>query len=763
MKPIYWFSEITKENIKEVGGKGANLGEMTQAGFPVPPGFCVSAQAYFDFIKKTGLKEKIEKILKNLDVRDTKKLQNASTTIKNLILNEKMFLDLAQEIKEAYKKLCQIEGEEVFVAVRSSATAEDLPEASFAGQQASFLNVKGEGELLRAIQACWASLFEARAIFYRQEKGFDHFKVGISVVVQKMVQSEVSGIMFTVEPVENDENKIVIEAGFGLGEAIVSGSVTPDQYLVDKKNFKILEKKINRQDWMIIFKDGRNRHISLPKNKREAQKIEDEKIIEIAKLGAQIESHYQFPQDIEWAFEKGKIYIVQSRPITTLKKQEGKIEEAKGGEIILEGIAASFGVASGPVKIIHSASEIDKIQEGDVLVTEMTNPDFVPAMKKAAAIVTNQGGRTSHAAIVSRELGIPCVVGTGKATQILKDGEIVTVDGKKGVIYKGNILNITSPKPEETGTLPSTFIYEVPVTATKIYVNLAEPDQAEVIAKRPVDGVGLLRAEFMIAQIGEHPKKMIEENRGQEFVAKLAQGLEIFARAFYPRPVVYRATDFKTNEYRSLKGGEKYEPMEENPMIGYRGCFRYIKEPEVFNLELEALKMVRSKGYPNLWLMIPFVRTLEEFEKVKNIIEKSGLLEEKDFKLWIMCEVPSVVILIEKFCQTGIDGISIGSNDLTQLTLGIDRDSSIVAEEFDERNEAVLWSLKRVAETCQKYGVTVSICGQAPSFYPEIVEFLVEAGITSISVNPDAIEETRRIVAAVEKKMILDQIRHNYE
>lgn len=763
MKVLYWFSEINKENIKEVGGKGANLGEMTQAGFPVPPGFCVSSQAYFEFIEKANIKEKMENIIQNLDVKDAKKLQEASLLIKKLILSSKMSPDLAEEIKKAYRKLCDIEGEEVFVAVRSSATAEDLPEASFAGQQASFLNIKGEEALLKAVQACWASLFEARAIFYRQEKGFDHFKVGLSVVVQKMVQSEVSGIMFTVDPVENDENKIVIEAGFGLGEAIVSGSVTPDQYIIDKKTLEILDKKINRQDWMIIFKDGKNRHISLPEEKKEIQKLEDAKIREVAKLGVEIEKHYKFPQDIEWAIEKGKIYIVQSRPITTLKQQEEKLEETKGGEIILEGIAASFGVAAGPVKIIHSASEIDKIQEGDVLVTEMTNPDFVPAMKKAAAIVTDQGGRTSHAAIVSREIGIPCVVGTGKATKVLKNGEIVTVDGKKGVVYKGNVVEMAKPIQGEGEKLSSAFIYEVPVTATKIYVNLAEPDQAEIIAKRPVDGVGLLRAEFLIAQIGEHPKKMIEEKREEEFISKLAEGLEIFARAFYPRPVVYRATDFKTNEYRSLKGGEKYEPIEENPMIGYRGCYRYIKDPEVFNLELEALKRVRSKGYSNLWLMIPFVRTLEEFHKVKRLVKNSGLLEEKDFKLWIMCEVPSVVILIDKFCQAGIDGVSIGSNDLTQLTLGIDRDSSIVAEEFDERNEAVLWSLKRVAETCQKYGVTVSICGQAPSFYPEIVEFLVESGITSISVNPDAIEETRRIVAAVEKKMILDQIRHNQE
>lgn len=758
MSFIFWFSEIGKKNIKETGGKGANLGEMTKAGFPVPSGFCVSSQAYFDFIEKAKLKPKIKNILKNVNLENSKQLQEASSLIKKLILKGQMPLLIKEAIKKAYKELCKKEGKDTLVAVRSSATAEDLPEASFAGQQATFLNVKGEENLLEAVQGCWASLFEARAIFYRQEKGFDHFAVGLSAVVQKMVQSDASGILFTVEPVENDKNKITIEAGFGLGEAVVSGSITPDQYIVDKNTLAILDKKINKQDWMITFKDNKNRHITLNKEKQNIQKISDEKIKELARIGREIEKHYKFPQDIEWALEKGKIYIVQSRPITTLKEEKTVSKKTKGGEIILEGIAASFGMASGPVKIIHSASEINKIKEGDVLVTEMTNPDFVPAMKRAVAIVTDQGGRTSHAAIVSRELGISCVVGTGKATKLLKEGEIITVDGKKGAVFKGNIIEISGLK-FPSGEKETSVIYEVPVTATKIYVNLAEPDLAEKIAQKPVDGVGLLRAEFMIAQIGEHPKKMIKEKREKEFVEKLTNGLEVFAQYFHPRPVIYRATDFKTNEYRSLKGGEKYEPHEENPMIGFRGCFRYIKDPEVFNLELEALKKTRKKGYSNLWLMIPFVRGVEEFLKVKKIVKESGLLDDKDFKLWIMCEVPAVVILIEKFCQLGIDGVSIGSNDLTQLTLGVDRDSSLLAEEFNERDEAILWSLKRVIESCHKYNVTISICGQAPSFYPEIVEFLVEAGVTSVSVNPDVIDETRRLVASVERKLLLEKIR----
>ncbi len=759
---ILWFPEVNKESIPQVGGKGANLGELIKGGFPVPLGFIVTAQAYFLFVDKTGLREKIKKNLEDLDVEDSKELQKRALEVQKMITDTEMTQEIKDQILDNYRKLAK--NEKIYVAVRSSATAEDLPDASFAGQQATFLNISGEEEVLRAVKNCWASLFEARAIYYRTEKGFDHFKVGIAVPVQLMVQSEKSGIMFTIDPVTNDTSKIIIEGGLGLGEAIVSGSVTPDRYIVDKETLKIEDKEINSQDFKITKVNEENKEVNLTDKEKASQKLTDEEIVKVAEIGKKIEEHYKFPQDTEWAIARGEVFMVQSRPVTTIKgvkgqetsdKEENKSNNISQAEVILKGAAASVGMAYGPVKIIHSPDQIDEIKDGDVLVTEMTTPDYVPAMKRAAAIVTDKGGRTCHAAIVSRELGIPCVVGTEKATEALKSVDIITVDGSKGLVYKGKVEIKEEAIPKgEFGT----SLKAEPVTATRIYVNLGEPELASKIAKENVDGVGLLRAEFIIMEsIKEHPKKMIKEKRGQEFIDKLAEGLETFAREFYPRPVIYRATDFKTNEYRNLPGGQEFEPQEENPMIGYRGCFRYIKEPEVFNLELEAIKKVRA-SFNNLHLMIPFVRRLDEFGKVKELVETSGLKRSSDFKLWIMVEVPSTIFLIEEFCKAGIDGISIGSNDLTQLILGLDRDSSIVAEEYDERNEAVQIALRQAIETCKKYGVTASICGQAPSVYPEICEKLVGYGITSLSVNPDVIDSTRRLVASVEEKLLLKEL-----
>jgi pyruvate,water dikinase len=771
MQSILWFSEISKDDIPKVGGKGANLGELTKAGLPVPEGYCVTAEAYYYFLDKTKIRDKILEALSGLDVSKTKDLNESAKKAKNLILKSKIPAEIEKEIKKAYQKLG--EGKNIYVACRSSATAEDLPDASFAGQQATFLNVSGGDAVVKAVLGCWASLFEPRAIFYREEKGFDHFKVGIAVPVQKMVQSEKSGVMFTIDPVDNNQEKITIEAGYGLGELVVLGAITPDRYWVDKKTLKILDKEINSQDWMLVRgekgkgkkvqiqeagDEGVNVRMDVSKDKKDKQKLTDEEIIKLAEIGKKIEDHYSFPQDTEWAFEEGKIYMLQSRPVTTMAvtKSKKKTGTASTKEIILKGAGASFGQSSGPVRIILKVEDSDKINEGEVLVTEMTTPDFVPAMKKSAAIVTNTGGRTCHAAIVSRELGIPCVVGTSEATKKLKDGEIITVDGAKGLIYEGELEAPEQVKKEEGST---TVVEQSPVTATKVYVNLAEPEMAEEVAQKPVDGVGLLRAEFIIAAMGEHPRKMMEEGRSEEFVEKLADGLSTFASAFAPRPVIYRATDFKTNEYRNLAGGDKYEPHEENPMIGYRGCFRYIKEPDLFKLEIAAIKKVREEqGLNNLHLMIPFVRTIDEMVKVKKILTGEGLERSNDFKLLIMVEVPSTVILIDEFCELGIDGVSIGSNDLTQLTLGVDRDSSILAEEFDERNEAVLLSLKKVIEACQRHKVTVSICGQAPSVYPEITEFLVEAGMTSVSVNPDVIDQTRKLIASVEQKILLKKL-----
>lgn len=777
MKHVYWFEELNKDSLPIAGGKGANLGEMANAGFPIPPGFVVSADSYYEFIKMHGIDKLIADTLGKLDVEDTAALNEASKKISEAILSFPVSGELSQTLIKEYHNLKQKTGAQTeYVAVRSSATAEDVPSASFAGQQATFLNVYGDKALIDAVKRCWASLFTPRAIYYRVRQGFDHSKVKIAVVVQHMVQSEKSGVFFTVDPVSQDINKMVIEAAFGLGETVVSGAVTPDTYIIDKKTLEILNKHIARQEWMLIKSENANVRAGIKPDFQNVQKLSDEKIIELAKIGRDIEKHYRWPQDIEWAVEKDKVYIVQSRPITTLKKEvterfvmalespnvseiqlSEKVEKMEVGEgkIILRGLAASPGFSTGKVRVILDIADLPSVQSGEILVTKMTTPDFVPAMRKASAIITDEGGLTSHAAIVSRELGVPAVIGTEKATSVLQNGMIVTVDANKGVVYEGKVDLAEVPKQ------PVSVSGEIlPVTATKIYVNLAEPEMAEKIAKLSVDGVGLLRAEFMIASIGEHPKKMLKEGREQEFVDKLAEGIATIAGAFYPRPVVYRATDFKTNEYKNLKGGEEFEPAEANPMMGYRGAMRYIKEPEVFKMELKALKKVREQmQLKNVWLMIPFVRRSEQVIKIKKILEEEGLHQSKDFKLWIMVEVPSTVFMIEELCETGIDGISIGSNDLTQLILGVDRDNSSIASEFDERSTAVLRAIQHVITVCKKYGVTTSICGQAPSVYPEIAEKLVEFGTTSISVNPDAIERTRKIVAAAEQKVLLERTR----
>jgi pyruvate,water dikinase len=741
-KAIVWFNEVTKKDIPLVGGKGANLGEMTNAGIPVPSGFIVTASAYFDFIEKANLQGKIKSLLDPLNIHDSKQLQETAEKVQKLITDATMPAELAKEIEQAYVKMGK-----GLVAVRSSATAEDLPEASFAGQQATFLNVEGEKDVVKAVQDCWASLFGARAIFYRQEQGFEHFKVGIAVPVQRMVQSESSGVMFTIEPTTSNADKITIESVLGLGEMIVSGDVTPDLYIVDKKDLKVLSKEIKKQEWKLVKKAGAhgkadNIKIDLTEAEQAKQKITDDDILILAKIGKTLEEHYNHPQDVEWAKENGKIYIVQTRPVTTIKKGEEASHDIDA-PVILSGAAASPGVAYGPVKIVPDPSQIDKVLDGDILVAEMTTPDFVPAMKRAAAIVTDRGGRTAHAAIVSRELGIPCIVGSEKATSTLKDGQVITVDGSNGKVYPGKIEIKTDVKIRARGEVK---------TKTKLLANLAQPEVVDRVATRDVDGIGLLRAEFMVAEIGEHPSYMIEQGRSQEFIDKLAVGLTKFAKAFHPRQVVYRTNDFKSNEYKALKGGEKFEEDEENPMIGYRGASRYITDIETFKMELDAIKKVREK-YDNLWVMIPFVRTVKEMADTVKIMEEEGLKRADNFKLWMMCEVPSNVILLDEFIDVGIDGISIGSNDLTQLTLGIDRDSAKLASTFDERNEAVMISIEKVVKTCKAKGVTCSICGQAPSVYPEITEKLVQWGITSVSVSPDMIDVTRDIIAAAEKKL----------
>ncbi|NBO17452.1 MAG: phosphoenolpyruvate synthase [Proteobacteria bacterium] len=744
---ILWFKEINKNDILLVGGKGANLGEMYNSGIPVPDGFVVTSTAYFDFINKTSLAHKIRTELAGLNVSNSKELFEVSKRIQHAFMSASLPDTLVKEIRDSYHYLC---GEyDKKVAVRSSATAEDLPDASFAGQQETYLNIVGYKSVVDHVLKCFASLFEPRAIFYRTEKGFSHLKVGIAVPIQLMVQSEVSGIMFTVNPLTNNTDEIAIEAGFGLGQPIVSGEITPDQYLIHKSDLKILNKKIVTQKTMLTEKGD----VEVSNVFSKHQKLDDAFIKKLAELGRDIEKHYGKPQDIEWSFEKNNLYIVQSRPVTTIGKNQSykPLGEIKiSSKVLLKGIAASPGLAKGRVRVLKSAKEIDKIEDGEILVTEMTNPDFVPAMKKAAAIVTEKGGRTSHAAIVSRELGIPAIVGCEMVLNILKPGEEITVDGSNGFIYEGNVISSVSENKRKEP------IHHLK-TATHIYVNLGEPELASRMASKEVDGVGLLRAEFMIAEMGTHPRKYIEDGESEKFVNKLAEGMLMFAESFSPRPVIYRATDFKANEYKNLRGGEKFEQDEPNPMIGFRGASRYVENPEVFKLELEALKIVRNKkGFKNIHLMIPFLRTVEELQKIKHILAESGLRRSGTFKLWIMVEVPSTMLLLEDFIKEGIDGVSIGSNDLTMLILGVDRDNYKVANVYDERNDAVMLALEKIVRTCAENEITCSICGQAPSEYPEMVEKLVSWGVTSVSVNPDVIDQTREIVFNAEKKVLIN-------
>ncbi|MCD6444660.1 phosphoenolpyruvate synthase [Candidatus Bathyarchaeota archaeon] len=784
---ILWFEELRKDDVPLVGGKCANLGEMINAGIPVPPGFAVSAYAYKRFLELTGIAEKVYTIIRETvkDVNDPQQYQEASKKIRQLIESTPIPEEIEKAIREAYRKLnAKLGMAEAFVAVRSSATAEDLPGSSFAGQQETFLNVRGEDDLIHYVRRCWSSLFTPRAIFYRTQRGFPHEKVLISVAVQKMVNSKAAGVMFTLHPVTGDRSKIVIEASWGLGEAVVSGSVTPDRFVVDKNTLEILSKEIADKtvEYIRDPETGKTIHAEVPPERRKIPCLTDEEIKRLAELAKRIEQHYGTPQDIEFAVDKDlpfpeNVFIVQSRPETvwSVKAEEKPVEKAPAPteELVpvIKGLPASPGIYAGRVKVVLNHEEAAKLmEEGDILVTKMTNPDWVPYMRIAGAIVTDDGGMTCHAAIVSRELGIPCIVGTREATKVLKTGTYYTVDATSGVVYEGIVESLVKPKreavaaaPGAVAALPQWAVYP-PVTATKIYVNLSIPDVAEkVFNESHPDGVGLLRAEHLMLSVGKHPRLLIEEGGAEKMVNAFAEGIRKVAQAFFPRPVVYRFLDFKPDEFLSLPGGEKYEEeaghVGPNPLIGYRGAFRYIKEPDIFRLECRAIRKVREEyGLKNVWVMVPFVRRVEEFKHCLKIMEEEGLRKGPDFKVWIMVEVPSTVLLIDKFIEAGIDGVSFGTNDLTMLILGIDRDDASVQEIYDERNLAVLRALSHVIRICREHGVTTSICGQAPSNYPEIVEFLVKEGVTSLSVNPDKVMETRMLVASIERKVLLERL-----
>lgn len=768
------FKEVGKHDIPLVGGKGANLGEMTQMGLDVPPGFCVTSSAYNYFIDYTNLNETVRVLLERLDVDNPDSLTMVSERLQARLNESKIPEDLEAEIRDAYRSFSRdIELENPEVAVRSSATAEDLPDASFAGQQDTYLHISGEDELLKHIRMCWASLWTARAIYYREKQKFDHFDVALSVVIQKMVNSEKSGVMFTANPISQNLDEIMINASYGLGEAVVSGMVTPDEYIVNKKTKQVIETTISDKNVMVIkADDGIGTKLVqvedyLGTDAVTAECLSQYELSTLIDYGIKIENLYKSIQDIEWGIDEDtkELYILQSRPITTIKEDEK--EELI---VLTKGLAASPGIGRGKVRIVEDLTNINQVEDGDVLVTGMTNPDMVPAMRKCAAVVTDEGGRTCHAAIVSRELGIPCIVGAKSATKDLTEGEFVTVDSTRGVVYKGNVLNkkTEEEKPAEGGGGPFVMTEELknylaPVTATKIYMNLGQPDLIEKHKELPFDGIGLMRTEFIFTNmIGAHPMYLIKTGQEQLMVDKLVEGIYAVASAIYPKQLTVRLSDFRTNEYRGLKGGEEVEPIEQNPMIGWRGVSRYIS-PEYeagFRLECQAIRKVREEhGLKNVIVMLPFVRTPEELVVVKEIMAEEGLVQSVDFKLWIMAEVPSVVMMAEEFAQL-VDGFSIGSNDLTQLIMGADRDSEKMNNMgyFDERNEPVKRAVKIIIDAARKYGKTVSICGQGPSQYPEFAEFLVQNGITSISVNPDTVEYTRKIVAQVEQKILLDKL-----
>ena len=782
------FSSISRADIARVGGKGANLGEMTRAGLPVPPGFVVTVDAYRRFIAESGIASRVAGALRALDINDATSVAKTSATLKALVIGAPVPDDIATATLAAYRAMLPNDGAGAFyVAVRSSATAEDTVQHSFAGMFESFLNVQGPQALLNRLKECWASTFGGRVLVYRLSRGFPA-EMPVAVVVQRMVNSDKSGVIFTADPSTRNRFRIIVEAAWGLGESVVQGLVTPDRFVLDRGTLGLVEEQIALKEFMFTLDATTRQTVRVelsgtPKSGEPALTKEELRIL--GTLALRADAHYGRPQDLEFAIEGPNAYLTQTRPITTLGPQAQSAEaeppcEGTGASprsTLLHGRGASPGVVTGHARILLTPAESAVLAPGDVLVTRATTPDWMPAMRLSAAIVTESGGMTSHAAIVSRELGIPCVVAVRDATQKVHDGELVTVDGSAGTVAavsegetaasalaeaSAPASAVRPPAPSvgpavahERPSLPAVPAAR-PITATHIYVNLAEPDRAEEIAARDVDGVGLLRAEFMMLDALErvHPHTFLDAGRGNEFVERMAAKLRVFGKAFAPRPVVYRTMDFRSNEFRGLAGGEQFEPAEENPMIGYRGCFRYTREPDLFALELSALAAAR-RDCPNIHLMIPFVRTRWELAECLRLLDASALGGDRSLQRWIMAEVPSVTYWLPEYARLGIDGVSIGSNDLTQLVLGVDRDSGIVSPLFDERDGAVKAAVRAIVRESHEHGLTCSICGQAPSIYPEYAEFLVECGIDSISVNPDAIDATRRNVAAAEQRLLL--------
>ncbi|RLB42342.1 MAG: phosphoenolpyruvate synthase [Deltaproteobacteria bacterium] len=812
-KFILWFEEIGIEDVPLVGGKNASLGEMYQKlhskGIRVPNGFAITAYAYRYFLKYAGIEDEIRKILKDLDTHDINNLQRKGRQVRDVIRHAEFPPDLTQAIYTAYDKLAEEFGQggtdNLDVAIRSSATAEDLPDASFAGQQDTYLNIRGRRSVLDACRKCFASLFTNRAISYRHDKGFGQFDVSLSIAVQKMVRSDsaYSGVMFSIDTETGFKDAVLITAAYGLGENVVQGIVNPDEYYVFKPTLRqgkraIISRKVGDRDIKMVYSmDDESTVKNVPTTLAERHRyvLDDDEILKLAEWACIIEDHYSQeagyfkPMDIEWAKDgdgvnvgTGELFIVQARPETIHSQKDSNVYETyrllESGPILCSGTAVGTKVGQGVARVINSTLEMDQFKEGEVLVTTMTDPDWEPIMKIAAAIVTNKGGRTCHAAIVSRELGIPCIIGTGNADEVIKTGQEITVsccEGETGHVYDG-ILKYEVEKLN---------LEELPKTKTKIMMNVGIPEQAFSQGMIPNDGVGLAREEFIInSHIGIHPLALLDydklkekaktdqkvagvvykinditsvyEDKKQFFIDKLAEGISRIAAGFYPNDVIVRLSDFKTNEYENLLGGYLYEPKESNPMIGWRGASRYYDENFTPAFELECLALLKARnevGLTNIKVMVPFCRTPEEGKKVIELMKRFGLVQgENGLEIYVMCEIPSNVVCADEFAEI-FDGFSIGSNDLTQLTLGLDRDSSLVAHIYDERNTAVKRLIKQVIDVAKKKGRKIGICGQAPSDFPDFAEFLVECGIDSMSLIPDTVIKTRLLVAKKEKEL----------
>ena len=777
---VLWFDELRREDVALVGGKSSSLGELTsQTSVPVPYGFATTAEGYRYFMHATGLDKKIKELLKDLtDVEDPVQLRNVTAAIREAICAADMPKDLADAIRTSYAELGKKVGEtNPFVAVRSSATAEDLPDASFAGQQDTYLNVQGADMVIQKVKECYASTFTDRATYYRTKKGFDHLSVALSAAVQMMVFSKAAGVMFTVDLVTGDDSTITIEGAWGLGEYVVQGTVTPDNFKVKKDDLTILSKMVNTKPIKLVRKPGGDCEEQLvDEADQKKQVISDEQVKELATYAKAIEAHYGCYMDMEWGVDErdNKIWLLQARPETVWSKKNKEKKEnvhttavTTERQVVVKGLPASPGNAAGKAHVILDPAQIAEFKDGEILVTTMTAPDWVPAMKKAKAIVTDAGGMTCHASIVSRELGIPCIVGTKsrsvEATTTIEDGMEITVDATNGIVYAGVVADIVKPKEEAPSAGPVTIVSAepAPITGTKIYMNLGNPDLAEKYGKLPCDGIGLMREEFIWTTfIHEHPLYLIEIGQSDRVVNQLADGMRKVCQALAPRPVTLRLSDFKSSEYRNLKGGDAYEPQESSALLGWRGASRYYdpKYIEAFKLELQAVRKVREEyGFKNLNIMVPFCRRVDEMERIVNIMAGEGLHRGPDFKVWLMAEIPSNIIMADQFNKF-VDGYSIGSNDLTMLIMGCDRDNETVAPLFDERNLAVKRAIRHLIAVAHKDGKTVSICGQAPSVYPDFAEFLVKSGIDSISVNPDAVVATRKHVAQIEQRILMDSL-----